>query len=216
MTGIAIYVEGGGDHTDQKAQLRTGFDVLLKAQKDAARARRLHWKLVPCGGRNAAYDAFVAAIRIEPPAINVLLVDSEEGLAVENGEAKRDAKARVNHLTNRDGCDLNMASAERIHLMVQCMEAWIVADPDALAEFYGQYFARNALPGRQNLEEEPKQDVYSKLEQATGDRRLTKGRYGKIKHAAQLLQCIDPAKVVKRCPRFATFTKWLDHAIASA
>ena len=96
------------------------------------------------------------------------------------------------------------------------MEAWIVADPDALVEFYGQYFARNSLPARQNLEEEPRQDVYDKLDQATGDRRLTTGRYGKIKHASQLLQRISPAKVAASCPRFTTFTRWLDQAIASA
>ena len=171
---------------------------------------------MPCGGRKAAYDAFVTAIRNEPASINVLLVDSEDGVAAETGDANRDAEARVAHLNSRDGWDLTAVSAECIHLMVQCMEAWIVADPDALAKFYGQYFAHNSLPVRPNLEEEPKQGVYDKLDRATSDRRLTKGRYGKIKHAAELLQRIDPDKVANRCPRFAIFTKWLGQAIAGA
>ena len=53
MTGIAIYIEGGGDSSSGKAQLRMGFDALLHPQKNAARARKMGWKLVLCGGRNA-------------------------------------------------------------------------------------------------------------------------------------------------------------------
>lgn len=216
MSGIAIYVEGGGDNVHQKAELRAGLDALLRAQKDAARVRKLRWKLVPCGTRGAAYEAFAYALAMEPSAINILLVDSEEGITAETGDKQRDAELRVTHLTMRDGWDLTGANPERIHLMVQCMEAWIVADADAFTEFYGQYVSRNSLPMRQNLEEEAKTDIYDKLDRATSDRRITKGKYGKITHASQLLQRIDPGKVIKRCPRFATFTQWLGHAIASA
>lgn len=48
MKSIALYVEGGGDSEAGKAALRQGFDELLSAQKNAARARRLHWKTVLC------------------------------------------------------------------------------------------------------------------------------------------------------------------------
>ena len=51
--------------------------------------------------------------------------------------------------------------------MAQCMEAWLVADPEALAEFYDQGFNANALPKRINLEEEPKAQIYVALENAT-------------------------------------------------
>lgn len=40
MTAIAIYVEGGGDSTDQKGELRRGFDALFKAAKSRAREKR--------------------------------------------------------------------------------------------------------------------------------------------------------------------------------
>ena len=214
MKAIAIYAEGGGDHP--RPELRIGFDTLLRTQKEAAQARRLRWKMVPCGGRKATCDAFLDAVSMEPEVVNVLLVDSEEPIGAQTGDAKEDAAARRKHLKVRDGWNLDAVDAERIHLMVQCMEAWIAADPEVLAAFYGQYFKANALPARQNLEEEPKQDLYDKLEKATSDKRLTKGRYGKIRHASELLKRIDPAKVAVRCPRFATFTRWLDATIAGA
>ena len=214
MKAIAIYAEGGGDHPGP--ELRVGFDTLLKAQKEAARARRLRWSMVLCGGRQGTCDAFLDAVRTEPEVVNVLLVDSEGPVAAETGDTKKDAAKRRQHLKTRDGWNLDAVDAECIHLMVQCMEAWIVADPEALAAFYDQYFKANALPARQKLEEEPKQDLYYKLDKATGDKRLTKGRYGKIRHASELLKRIDPAKVAVRCPRFATFTHWLDATIAGA
>ena len=57
-------------------------------------------------------------------------------------------------------------SEDSVHLMVQTMEAWIVADPDALAAYYGQGFRASALPSRPNLEEEDKDDILSALQRA--------------------------------------------------
>jgi hypothetical protein len=62
LNGIAIY-EGGGDTAQQKSDLRVGFDQLLKQQKQAARNKRLHWKIVPSGSRNSAFGAFMNALR---------------------------------------------------------------------------------------------------------------------------------------------------------
>jgi hypothetical protein len=93
--------------------------------------------------------------------------------------------------------------------MVQAMEAWIVADPGALEEYYGQHFRRNALPTRQNLEEEPKDDCAAKL--ATATKPTQKGEYQKIRHAADLLKKISPTNVRARCPHaeimFSTLAK---------
>jgi len=214
MKAIAIYVEGGGNHPGP--ELRVGFDTLLRTQKAAAQARRLRWSMVLCGDRRATCDAFLDAVSKEPEVVNVLLVDSEAPIAAQTGDANEDAAARRRHLKTRDGWELDAVDADRIHLMVQCMEAWIVSDPEALSAFYGQHFKANALPVRHNLEEEPKQDLYDKLDKATSDKRLTKGSYGKIRHASELLKRIDPAKVAVRCPRFATFTHWLDATIAGA
>ncbi|MDA8387308.1 MAG: DUF4276 family protein [Nitrospiraceae bacterium] len=213
MKGIAIYVEGGGDNVHQKAELRRGLDMLLKSQKDAARTKKMRWKLVPCGSRGAAYDAFMNSLHSDDAFINVLLIDSEEGISarITNDETEN-ARIRVAHLTQRDGWNLAVVDPKQVHLMVQCMEAWIVSDPEALAQFYGQGFLRNALSSRQNLEDEPKPDIYETLARTT--RNTQKGEYGKIKHASKLLERIDPSEVVRRCPHFSIFIQWLDHEIA--
>ncbi|MGD0893433.1 MAG: DUF4276 family protein, partial [Terracidiphilus sp.] len=110
-----------------------------------------------------------------------------------------------------DGWTLPQNIAAQVHLMVQCMEAWIVADPDALQEFYKRDFRHDALPKRLNLEEEPKADLYDKLKNAT--KHTQKGEYGKIKHASKLLEMIKPDAVAIRCPRFKIFREWLNQSI---
>jgi len=210
LSEIAIYAEGG-DTAEQRAQLRQGFDGLLDNAKSKARAKKVRWKLTPSGGRQATYEAFINAVHTNPGAINVLLVDSETLVTTYAGAVVADAVVRVAHLTQRDKWVLTEVPAERVHLMAQCMETWIVADPAALEEFYGKKFASRALPSRPMLEEEPKRDVYDKLAKAT--RETQKGEYHEISHASQLLQKIDPAKVAQRCPQFAILTGWLDSTI---
>ena len=227
MRKIAIYVEGGGDTAQQKAELRIGFDQLLKAQKDAARAKHFGWKLVFSGGRDTARKNFLNAFqRADAVTLCVLLVDSEEGLTPESpmaadetpvraGQRKRaDARVRRDHVVARDGWDLNDVPPECVHLMVRCMETWIVADSKQLAVFYGKNFHDKQLPTRGNLEDEPKDDLIAKLARATKD--TTNGEYTKIKHARKLLEQIHADRVTARCPRFATFTRWLGERIAEA
>ena len=184
MSSISIYMEGGGKGKGQKAMLRVGMDAFLAEIKNTCREKNWHWNLVPCGSRDQAYKRF----RKGKADILVLLVDSEDPVSL----------APTDHLAARDGWNLNGVDDGHIHLMVQSMEAWIVADPDALAAYYGQHFQANALPRRQNLEEENKVDIARALDQSTQG--TQKGKYHKIQHARHLLQRIDPTIVRKRCP----------------
>ena len=191
MSGVAIYMEGGGDRRDAKAAIRQGMDRLLQPLKDAARARALHWKLVPCGGRDEAFRRFRDAVGNGDDAIVVLLVDAERPVS----------GAPHLHLQSWDEWNMDFADEDMIHLMVQTMETWMAADPDALSRYYGQNFNGNVLPRRTNLEEVAKADIERALKRAT--EHTQKGRYHKVKHASDLLKQIDVERVKARCPHCA-------------
>jgi hypothetical protein len=175
----------------------------LSPLREAARAKEWGWRLVPCGGRNSAFEGFRNAVENGNDTIVALLVDAE---APVNGSARA-------HLQARDGWVLSFASDDVVHLMVQTMEAWIVADPEALAAYYGKNFQKSALPQTQDLETVAKDDVARALEAAT--RRTQKRAYHKIRHASDLLKLIDREKVQKRCPHCARLFDTLLNLMAS-
>ena len=185
---IAIYMEGGGQGRDSKAALRQGMDNFLVEIKSTFRANSRRWKLVCCGGRNEAFKGFRHACDNGDDGIVVLLVDAEGPVSTPSPAA---------HLVARDGWDIDGIDDDTIHLMVQTMEAWIVADRSELRRYYGQHFRANALPGHQNLEDVHKDHVERALNRAT--ERTQKGRYHKIRHASDLLSRIDPTVVRQRC-----------------
>ena len=140
-----------------------------------------------CGSRNEALKAFRNAVAAGRNVFVALLVDAESPVT----------KGPRQHLTSRDRWDVTFADEDGVHLMVQVMETWIIADTDALAAYYGRGFRRNALPGAQNLEDVPKLNVERALRRATAQ--TTQGRYHKIRHARDLLSRIDLSRVRRRC-----------------
>lgn len=123
-----MYVEGGGEGSQTKAAVREGFQRFLQDIVRAARSRKVRWQIVACGPRQAAFENFLLALDTHPDAFNVLLVDSE-------GPVNHGPKE---HLKSRDGWNLPDINAKHYHLMVQMMEAWLVADRDALSRSMAQ------------------------------------------------------------------------------
>ena len=206
MNSVAIFMEGGGKGKGSRSALRIGMDEFLRELKDEARARSWRWSLSCEGSRNEAFDAFGEACRRRKHTVIVLLVDAEEPVV------RRMSPRR--HLSWRDSWDMDEFDDDAVHLMVQTMETWIVADPEALADYYGQGFRANALPARPDLEDEAKAAVADALKRATSE--TPKGRYRKIRHASDLLRLIDPRKARKRCRHCERLFDALGRALAPA
>jgi hypothetical protein len=188
-TEVRIYVEGGGDTADGKARVRRGFHEFMHELVGIARQKRIRWNVIACGGRTQAFDSFISAERDHAEAFNVLLVDSEGPLQ---------AASPREHLKTRDGWALALAKDCQIHLMVEAVEAWVMAAPEGLKSYYGQGFNENPISSRRNLEEEPKDGLEPSLKAAT--KGTKKGEYHKIRHCPDLLERTDPSKVRSRCP----------------
>lgn len=165
--------------------LREGFLKFLKEIRDKARAKRIGFELIACGATPAA-DFRDAGLK-HPTAWNVLLIDSE-------------------------GQSFDDTPSETKFWMVELMEAWFLADPDALETYYRDGFKRNSLKPNPRVEEIPKADVMLSLLKAT--RGTQKGPYHKTKHAPNILGLIDPIKVRHSAPNcerlFATIAAKLE------
>ena len=187
MVGMKLYVEGGGDTNFLRTACRQGFSEFLKKAGLVGHMPRI----VACGGRQDTYNAFCTALSNGETAM--LLVDSEATVA-----AMQAPLQPWQHLLNRLGdrwVQPAGANNDHCHLMVQCMEAWFLADRQTLQTFFGQGFNANALGADANpIEGLTKQQIYQSLAEATKDCK-TKAPYGKGEHSFKLLTLIDPIKV---------------------
>jgi hypothetical protein len=99
------------------------------------------------------------------------------------------------------------------HLMVQVVEAWLIADAECLASYYGQGFQVSALPGNPDVEVIEKQLVFKALDRAT--RETKKKKYHKIVHCSELLARLDPNRVRTRARHCDRLFRTLDELIES-
>ena len=195
---MKIFVEGGGDSSQLKANCRKGFaSFLAKAGLKGNMPR-----IVACGSRKHAYDDFCTALNNGEEAM--LLVDSEESVnAGLQGTADYETWKPWEHLAQREGDKWSKpknAANNQCHLMVQCMESWFLADRGTLKSFFGQGFQETHLPATANpIEGIGKQQVYDALAKATADCK-TKAQYGKGEHSFKILEQIDPNKVEEASP----------------
>lgn len=154
--------------------------------------------MIAAGGRKAAYDDFCTATTAPAEGERIfLLVAAEGGVAAPPGE-----DAAWAHVAARPGDGWKRPPArhdDHLHLMVQLMESWLLADREALAAYYGAGFNPAALPAKDRPPESvPKADVVPALDRAAP---ATKRQgYGKGRDSFALLAEIDPALLCAASP----------------
>ena len=191
MVKTKVYVEGGGRKALDR-QCRRGFSTFLTNAGVSPNSVEIE----ACGPRGEAYRTFGADSRKGLPAI--LLVDAEGPVTT---------RSTWQHLKDSDNWDRpESATDDQCHLMVQIMESWFLADVETLESFFGTGFRRQVLPGNQNVEDVPKQDVLDGLERATGGKG---SRYNKGVHSFEILAHLDPEKVKKASPHAKRFIELL-------
>ena len=189
MVGNRVYIEGGGNR-DRDRVLRRAFGAFFE---NADLQERLP-RIVAGHSRTKTYRGFCKAHSNAGKGDFVaLLVDAES--AVRPGatgwdhfrERKEDQWARPAG-----------ANDDQVHLMVECMEAWFLADRKCLATYFKSGFNARALPGQDNVEAIPKKDLFAGLKNAT--RNTKKGPYDKGKHSFEILEMLNPELVCHASP----------------
>ncbi|HOZ62659.1 MAG TPA: DUF4276 family protein [Smithellaceae bacterium] len=188
MVSIKIYIEGGGEGKDLDSRFREAWSKFFKAAGLSGQMPRP----VRGKGRLNTHDLFVTAFNArKADELPLLLLDSEEAL--------QDGHTVWQHLKARDNMEKPLqATEEHVYLMVQVMETWLLADPDALRRYFGSKCKIEKIPAWMNLEVIDKQRIFDTLQQITADCGVKV--YAKGKVSFELLGTISPEKVKEKCP----------------
>jgi hypothetical protein len=184
---IRLYIEGGGN-SHSRNRLRRAFRAFLEKGDKLFKDRSASLRIIFSGSKTATYENFRDSLTDSPQALNLLLVDSDG------------PKQLSQNCWHYLGWDSLNADESQCHLMVQEMEAWFLADIEALKKLYGNKLDAKAV---------------SNVEQAANPKELlkkyTRDNYDVIFHAASLLESIDVAKVRQAAPHcdrlFKTLTE---------
>ena len=194
---VAIHFEG-------HSNLRRGFHKLFEPHVNHARQQRIRFKLIAGGSRTEAVKDFLRSCKSQQSNLNVLLIDSEGPIL--------DTASAIRSLRSQSFWDGSVAcDDEQVNLMVQAMEAWFIADPQALINHFGRGFNIKALPTPQNAESVSPSDLTIAIRK--GLRNSGRRRYDKVTDGLKLLQLVDHAKVGQYCQHFQRLMDYLSRAI---
>jgi hypothetical protein len=186
---VCVYVEGGGPKA--KSQTATACRKAFHVFFEKVLGDRRKPRVIASGSRDEAYHDFCRSLDNDPDSFPVLVVDSEDPIA--------SGRTATEHLRNREKHWTKVMPDGQVYLMVQCMEAWFLADRPALGGYYGEGFKSSSLPSNPKIEEIPKKDLMNGLAGAT--KGTKKGPYHKTNHGFDLLERINPDRVRQASPR---------------
>jgi hypothetical protein len=185
---LKIYVEGGAPRNDAlNSKCRNGFKRFFESAGLTGRLPRV----IPCGPRSAAFSSFRSAVRSGQEQV-LLLIDSEDAFG---------GGSPWNHVAAREGDQFERPDGvgdDQLHFMIRTMEAWLAADPIALAAYFGSGFRRDQLPAPNRIEDTHRVELVERLQRAS--RSTTKGSYDKGRDSYEILGRLNPAHVRQRCP----------------
>lgn len=184
MVTLKIFVEGAGKQNKKLAsECRQAFAQLLEKLGVPHR----QFKIIPCGARTVAFKEFCIAMGKGEHAM--LLIDSEAPVPHDDFQPwqflKQNQADQWDKPTN--------AKDEDCHLMVQAMEAWLLADSKALAAYFGQGFSKAKLPKTTNLESLKKDRAFQILK--TVSAKCGRDRIYHKNKAFAVLRTVQPSKI---------------------
>jgi hypothetical protein len=199
---VRLYVEGGpkGTNADGLRRFRNGFKQhFLKLDP-----RLSSLGVSPCGSTEETIRDYARAVsEREPDCMVAMLVDSDAPVAT--------GTPAMHLQTKLDFAKIPAEARESVFLMVQCMEAWLVVDVNALEKCFGKKLKANALPPNPNIESVTKRDLLSAFANAIRD---TPGApYHKINHGAKILAELNPVIVGNRSGNARSLHAFLKRSI---
>ncbi|MEA5552078.1 DUF4276 family protein [Anabaena cylindrica UHCC 0172] len=240
---IYIYIEGAGneDDTELMPRQRLGFRSGIISGKETTRSlspgfynffqelyeiadnNDIKIRLIMCGSRVTAYQNFKWGLADHSEAFNILLIDSESPVSPHDTPWQHLRKRRDDQCWIQ-GDDLNYDD-DQCHFMVQAMEAWFVADIDALRNFYREGFREEqimrGMARYENVEQVSKATLFQWLKAAT--RNSKNGTYKKETkraHALEILKLLNASTVRQASPYcdriFTTLTAVMGVSSSSA
>ena len=183
---VTIYIEGGGSNNKLGTLFKRAWRDFFASAGFAGRLPVIKRG----GGRSQTFASFAKAVRqAGPDELFILLVDSEGPV--------RAGQSAWEHLQISDGWRRPAGADDNsVFLMAQAMEAWLLADRDALREYFGQGFNESRLPQRRDPEDVPKDELEPSLRQASAD---CSQQYAKGPVSFAILSKLDAGKVAERC-----------------
>jgi hypothetical protein len=198
---VKVFVEGGGRGSPSN-DLRLGLqNGLFGPLRKLGVQNGVSLEFVACKARpDAIRDFKKAVLRDHDQYYSLLLVDSEGPVDLEPWD----------HLRQQEGT-VKTGNDSQLHLMVQAMEAWFVADPDALLTHFGPQASITNLMNRADVEVIPKDELVPLLNSVAA--KTPKAKYQKSRDHQPLLELIDPKKLLEKSNHFRRLYQELERLV---